>query len=78
MTKSINKVVLGLDYEAEQTDKYRLLDRLKKTGGLSLHAEIVEMKIKTIARQSRRISSARFKAPSAGQSIMMTANSSPP
>ena len=58
MTKSINKVVLGLDYEAEQTDKYRLLDRLKKTGGLSLHAEIVEMKIKTCApniRDSERL-----------------------
>ena len=58
MTKSINKVILGLDYEAEQTDRYRLLDRLKKTGGLSLHAEIVEMKIKTCApniRQNERL-----------------------
>jgi len=43
LTYRINKIINGLDYDSERTEKYRLLGRLKKTGGLSLHAEIVAM-----------------------------------
>ncbi|MDH3761180.1 MAG: DUF4124 domain-containing protein [Gammaproteobacteria bacterium] len=58
LTHRINKIINGLDYDAERTEKYRLLGRLKKTGGLSLHAEIVDMDFKTCApgiRKSERL-----------------------
>jgi hypothetical protein len=58
LTHRINKVINGLDYDAERTEKYRLLGRLKKTGGLSLHAEIIDMDFKTCApgiRKSERL-----------------------
>jgi len=58
LTYRINKIINGLDYESERTEKYRLLARLKKTGGLSLHAEIVDMDFNACApgiRKSQRI-----------------------
>ncbi len=58
LTYRINKIINGLDYDSERTEKYRLLGRLKKTGGLSLHAEIIEMDFKTCApgiRKSERL-----------------------
>jgi hypothetical protein len=53
-----SKIIKGMDYEAERTEKYRLLGRLKKTGGLSLHAEIISMDLNTCApalRKSQRL-----------------------
>ena len=58
LANRINKIIKGLDYESERTEKYRLLGRLKKTGGLSLHAEIIAMDINTCApgiRKSERL-----------------------
>ncbi len=58
LTYRINKIINGLDYDSERTEKYRLLGRLKKTGGLSLHAEIVAMDFNTCApgiRKSERL-----------------------
>lgn len=49
LARRINRVIIGLDYEAEHNEKYRLLSRLKKTGGLSLHAEVTAMDLKTCA-----------------------------
>ncbi len=58
LTYRINKIINGLDYDSERTEKYRLLGRLKKTGGLSLHAEIVAMDVNSCApgiRKSERL-----------------------
>lgn len=58
LTYRINKIINGLDYDSERTEKYRLLGRLKKTGGLSLHAEIVAMDFNSCApgiRKSERL-----------------------
>jgi len=58
LTYRINKIINGLDYDSERTEKYRLLGRLKKTGGLSLHTEIIAMDINSCApgiRQSERL-----------------------
>ena len=58
LARAINRVIIGLDYEAEHNEKYRLLSRLKKTGGLSLHAEVTAMNLKTCApniRSSERL-----------------------
>lgn len=49
LTNRTSKIISGMDYEAERTEKYRLLGRLKKTGGLSLHAEIISMDFNTCA-----------------------------
>lgn len=46
---SIKRVIKGLDYEAEYADLSRLQNRLKNTGGLSLHAEITAMDFKACA-----------------------------
>ena len=49
LTSRTSKIISGMDYEAERTEKYRLLGRLRKTGGLSLHAEIISMDFNTCA-----------------------------
>jgi len=49
LTHSIKRVIKGLEYEAERTEQSRLQDRLKITGGLSLHAEITAMNFKACA-----------------------------
>ena len=54
LTYRINKIINGLDYDSERTEKYRLLARLKKTGGLSLHAEIVALDFNTCAPGIRK------------------------
>ncbi|MDH3632563.1 MAG: pilin [Gammaproteobacteria bacterium] len=54
LAHQINKIINGLDYESEKTEKYRLLGRLKKTGGLSLHAEIIAMNLNTCAPNIRK------------------------
>ena len=54
LASRINRVIKGLDYEAEKTDKYRLLERLKKTGGLSLHSEIIELELTSCAPNLRK------------------------
>lgn len=54
LAHQINKIIKGLDYESERTEKYRLLGRLKKTGGLSLHAEIIAMDFNTCAPSIRK------------------------
>jgi hypothetical protein len=54
LAHQINKIINGLDYESEKTEKYRLLGRLKKTGGLSLHAEIIAMDLNACAPNIRK------------------------
>lgn len=54
LTGRLYKVINGLDYEAERTEKYRLLERLKKSGGLSLHMEVVAMDFNTCAPNIRK------------------------
>lgn len=46
----IQKVIKSLDYDSERVDKFKLLEQLKKTGGLSLHSEIVEMDLNSCAQ----------------------------
>lgn len=46
---SIKKIIKSLDYEADKTTKYKLLDNMKKTGGLSLHSEITGLDYNTCA-----------------------------
>lgn len=60
LTRRVSKVINGLDYDSERTEKYRLLGRLKKTGGLSLHAEIIDLDFNTCAPSIRK--SERLKA----------------
>ncbi len=58
LSRIVRDVIQGLDYEIEHTQKYKLLERLKNTGGLSLHAEIVGMNVKACApglRKSERL-----------------------
>lgn len=49
LTNNIKRVIKGLDYEAEYTVSSQLENRLKRTGGLSLHAEITAMNFKACA-----------------------------
>ncbi len=48
------KVINGLDYEANRTQRYELIKKLKRSGGLSLHSEIVELNLRTCAPNIRR------------------------
>jgi len=66
----INKIIKGLDYDSERTKKYDLLRQLEKSGGLSLHSEIVEFQLNACAnsrsfdnrkRQIRDISNSNFR-----------------
>ncbi len=54
LTSRVHRIINGLDYEAERTEKYRLLERLQKTGGLSLHAEIIDLEFNTCAPNIRK------------------------
>ncbi len=67
---TISKVVNSLDYSAERIDRYKLLKNLKKTGGLSLHSEVIDLDINSCApsistrerlKPISEISSGRFK-----------------
>lgn len=49
LAKRIKKVINSLDYESEYSSKYDLLKKLKRTGGLSLHSEIVDISFNTCA-----------------------------
>jgi hypothetical protein len=54
----LSKVINGLDYDSSRTKKYELIKQLKKSGGLSLHSEIIELNINTCApniRKSQRL-----------------------
>lgn len=54
LVNRIRKVVNGLDYDSERTKKYDLIRRLKKSGGLSLHSEVIEMDFNTCAPNLRK------------------------
>ena len=50
----VGNVLEGLDYESEHNDRYRLPGRMQKTGGLSLHAEIIDLDLQTCAPGTRK------------------------
>ena len=49
MAYRIRKTINGLDYDSERTGKRELIPRLKKTNGLSLRSEMVQMDFSTCA-----------------------------
>lgn len=46
---SIRKIINSLDYEADKSSKYQLMSNLKKSGGLSLNSEIIDLDFNTCA-----------------------------
>ena len=66
LTQQISRIINGLDYSSERTEKYRLLERLKKTGGLSLHSEIIQMNLSScapgVSQGQRRVEVSRIPA----------------
>ncbi len=56
ISETVSRVIDSLDYDADPVNRYRLIQQLKKTGGLSLHPEIVDLDLTACARSSYRSS----------------------
>lgn len=53
IASSVARVIESLDYDADPVTRYRLIQRLKQTGGLSLHPVITDLDLTACARRSR-------------------------
>ncbi len=53
LTRHAVQVINGLDYQAIRTQRYELIKKLRQTGGLSLHSEVIELNIQTCAPNAR-------------------------
>jgi len=49
LSRRMMKVINSLDYESDRSSKYDLLRKLKHSGGLSLHSEIISLSFNTCA-----------------------------